>query len=126
MWILKLYKNKLKKRKEKAGRIALCSHPPLSHFLFMKKIWQKKLVSIKYVRDKCKLVGCSKTQGNEPWTQNPQTTPILRKDLEKKRTTTLTFIIFEEQNTFLGNKNNSFFVKGVSRKHFLFEDLDLF
>ena len=126
MWILKLYKNKLKKRKEKAGRIALCTHPPLSHFLFMQKIWQKKLVSVKYVRDKCKLVGSSKTQGNEPWTQNPHTTPILRKDLEKKRTTTLTFIIFEEQNTFLGNKNNSFFVKGVSRKHFLFEDLDLF
>ena len=94
MWILKLYKNKLKKRKEKAGRIALCSHPPLSHFLFMQKIWQKKLVSVKYVRDKCKLVGCSKTQGNEPWTQNPQTTPILRKDLEKKKDYHVNFYYF--------------------------------
>ena len=50
----------------------------------MQKIWQKKLVSAKYVRDKCKLIRCSKTQENEPWTQNPQTSSTLRKDLEKK------------------------------------------
>ena len=31
------------------------------------------------------LIGCSKTQGNEPWTQNSQTTPIIRKKLEKEK-----------------------------------------
>ena len=71
------------KWKEKVGRIASCCHLPFSHFLFMQKRWQKKLVGVKYIRDKCKLIGCSKTQGNDPWTQNSQTTPIIRKELEK-------------------------------------------
>ena len=53
-------------------------------------------------------------------------TLLYGKTWKKKRTTTLTFLIFEEQNTFLGNKHNSFFVRRVSRKHFLFEELHLF
>ena len=53
------------KKKRRVGRIAPCCHPPFSHFLFMLKDDKKKLVSAKHVKDKCELIRCSKTQGNE-------------------------------------------------------------
>ena len=55
----------MEQKKKRVGRIAPCCHLPFSHFLFMIKDDKKKLVSAKHVRDKCDLIRCSKTQGNE-------------------------------------------------------------
>ena len=52
----------------------------------MQKDDKKKFVSAKNVRNKCKLVGCSKTQENEneSLNTNPPTTHILRKASKEK------------------------------------------
>ena len=89
MWILPIIsrqannsntKKKKKRERESWKNSTLLSSTFFFLFFIMQKRWQIKFISANKKRlVQCKLKGCSRIQGNEPWTQ------ILNYNYSKKR-----------------------------------------
>ena len=128
MLILQLYIDKHKEKKGEGWKNStLLSSTIFSFFLFMQKDDKEEFISAKHIRDICKLIGCSKTQENELWTQSHYCTYSKKKGWRKSYY--VYFIIFWRKNAFSKRKHslygkrfqgNTFFLKTYFWKHFIF------